>query len=330
MLTHRGFSAWISCDGMELPEFKPECDDERNVVSCWIPSHNGQSFKVHWKDHGGYVDSSAYIYLDEHMVPGRFLFGFGETERGTMRVGTDAEVPFVFSAPPEEDEGDEKDANINVVKLKIKRVRRMESATANVYAAPPRPKKALKGTHRVVWGPQRPSSVQRPQTWTTQLYDPAEPVYVTFVFKYRPMDALEALGVVKGLSIEDLQEEESEVGEEEEEEEDDEATHLEAAAGQKRKQPLLTPSPSPGPSTKRFKTASRTPSYAIALPTLPELDTDLQAFSQESLSSTSTLPSFTFDSPISHAASLDSSQSSSSSQSGSSQQTSPNRKYYRY
>lgn len=47
------------------------------------------------------MDTSAYIYLDGHTVPGRFLFGYGEAERGAMRVGVDTEVPFVFSKPSE-------------------------------------------------------------------------------------------------------------------------------------------------------------------------------------------------------------------------------------
>ncbi|KAI0082612.1 hypothetical protein K474DRAFT_1585057 [Panus rudis PR-1116 ss-1] len=97
MLTHRGFTAWVTCDGKSLYEFKPVVNSDTNKVTCWIPSEPGKRFTVHWKDHGSLVDTASYIYLDGYMVPGYFLFGFGEASRGAMRVGPTMERPFVFA-----------------------------------------------------------------------------------------------------------------------------------------------------------------------------------------------------------------------------------------
>ena len=99
------------------------------------------------------------------------------------------------------------DNNTNVIKLKIKRIKRGPSKDANEYKAPPTPKKSVRGGHTIAlvrfihtdsnfdlivlllsYGNQRPTSKQLKQTWSTEAYDPAEPeVYVTFVFKYRPL-----------------------------------------------------------------------------------------------------------------------------------------------
>lgn len=42
MLTHRGFSAWITSDNMELVEFEPRTDEKANKVICWIAGPIGK------------------------------------------------------------------------------------------------------------------------------------------------------------------------------------------------------------------------------------------------------------------------------------------------
>ena len=112
MLTHRGFSAWIVVNGETLPEYLVAVDTNVNRVSCWIPSEEGQvcalaemlhilkrtlqAFTVFWKDHGGKVDTCAFITLDGFVVPGRFLFGAGEASRQGVRASKYTERPFVF------------------------------------------------------------------------------------------------------------------------------------------------------------------------------------------------------------------------------------------
>ena len=55
-----------------------------------------QTFRVHWRDEGSKVDTAAYITLDGYKVPGRYLWGKGETSRGGIRTGPNTERPFTF------------------------------------------------------------------------------------------------------------------------------------------------------------------------------------------------------------------------------------------
>jgi len=96
MLTHRGFSAWIVVDGTQVPEYLVAVDNDTNRVSCWIPGEEGQRFSVYWRDHGGKVDTCAFITLDGFVVPGRFLFGEGMACREGVRTSRTTERPFVF------------------------------------------------------------------------------------------------------------------------------------------------------------------------------------------------------------------------------------------
>ncbi len=115
MIDFRGFSAWITCDDMELAEFGPRFDEKNRTVTCWIAGPVGkvcapstrlldllsdryaQAFVVHWRDHGSQVDSASYIYFDGFKVSGQFLFGYGEELRRGIRVSPQEDRPFVFS-----------------------------------------------------------------------------------------------------------------------------------------------------------------------------------------------------------------------------------------
>ncbi|KZT26516.1 hypothetical protein NEOLEDRAFT_1062733 [Neolentinus lepideus HHB14362 ss-1] len=101
VVSHRGFSAWISCEGRMLPEFEVAVDSKTHRVTSWIPSFEGKPFVVHWKDQGSKIDTAAYITLDGLTVAGRFLPGEGETYRDGVRTGPNMERPFVFSKVPE-------------------------------------------------------------------------------------------------------------------------------------------------------------------------------------------------------------------------------------
>jgi hypothetical protein len=56
-----------------------------------------QTFRVHWRDEGSKIDTAAYITLDGYKVPGRYLWGKGETSRGGIRTGPNTERPFTFA-----------------------------------------------------------------------------------------------------------------------------------------------------------------------------------------------------------------------------------------
>jgi len=206
MLTHRGFSAWIVVDGKPLPEYLVAIDSNANQVSCWIPSEEGKPFAVHWQDHGGQVDTCSFITLDGFVVPGRFLFGDGVASRQGVRTSSSTERPFIFqkvdeTASETSSEGSSKD--VGVVALRIKRVARVDLRPANTILEL---SKTLLGKRKagdfcVGYGEEHPSDEQFPSTWSVVPHDKTvsggkQPsTYVSFVFRYRSREFLEAQGI---------------------------------------------------------------------------------------------------------------------------------------
>ncbi|KAI0780949.1 hypothetical protein BD413DRAFT_660032 [Trametes elegans] len=202
MLTHRGFSAWITSDNMELVEFEPRTDEKANKVICWIAGPIGKPFVVHWRDHGSNVDSASYIYFDGFKVSGQFLYGHGEELRRGVRVGPQEERPFVFSRIEQDDaigyDAQASNKNVGSITLEIKQIKRVEVYGPNKVREPP---KVIRG-HRqegdvcVRYGETRPTATQKP-TWKIRPHDPDAPgPFVTFMFRYRSKDWLMEQGII--------------------------------------------------------------------------------------------------------------------------------------
>ncbi|KAJ7273326.1 hypothetical protein C8J57DRAFT_1317550 [Mycena rebaudengoi] len=206
MLTYRGFSAWIVADGKPLPEYLVAEDTKASKISCWIPSSEGQKFTVHWKDHGGKVDTCSFITLDGFVVPGRFLFGEGETWRQGVRSSMNTERPFMFQRV-EADESSNKVASkdIGMITLRIKRIRRVASRPANTVQQLPSTTlgKRKAGELRVGFGDDSQAFEQFAYTWSVKPYEKDAPAgaknpstYVSFVFRYRTREFLQMQGIM--------------------------------------------------------------------------------------------------------------------------------------
>ncbi|KAK2466795.1 hypothetical protein APHAL10511_001053 [Amanita phalloides] len=206
MLTHREFSAWVVVEGRELPEYLVAVDDEASRVSCWIIGEEGCPFSVHWKDHGGLVDTCGYITLDGFTVPGRFLFGEGTACRGGVRTSPTTERPFVFQKVHEDVvptvQAGAKD--IGMITLRIKRVTRMANKPANAFQVLPSmvAGKQQAGDLCIGFGEETPAFRQHLSTWTVEPYEKDDPLstipktYISFVFRYRTREFLEAQGII--------------------------------------------------------------------------------------------------------------------------------------
>jgi len=207
-IIHRGFSAWIECEGKHIPVFKPQLDVTRERISCWIPSEPGKAFTVHWRDlgQGGGVDTASYIYLDGFMVPGKYLFGFGEASRGGVRVGQTAERPFMFGQVQTDDFGVPQGRSNGKIVLKIKRVRKIPDLTRppNKFQTPPDNSKGkrIAGHPYINYGNVRGTQKQWDFTYKFVPYDPANPgTFVAFEFRYATLDYLVGRGII---SVSDL------------------------------------------------------------------------------------------------------------------------------
>ncbi|KIM48895.1 hypothetical protein M413DRAFT_89409 [Hebeloma cylindrosporum] len=205
MLKHRGFSAWIESNGNAVPEYLVALDETANRVSCWIPGIEGQTFTVYWQDHGGTIDSCAFITLDGLVVPGRFLFGDGIASRGGVRVSKSSEKPFIFQKVPENVsesplQSSGKDAGMII--LKIKRIRRVAVRPANSLQSLPSSVlgKRKVGDLSIGFGQEVKAYEQYDTTWQVTAYEDETPgakpsTYVSFVFRYRSPEFLEIQGI---------------------------------------------------------------------------------------------------------------------------------------
>ncbi|KAF9246146.1 hypothetical protein BU15DRAFT_38400, partial [Melanogaster broomeanus] len=199
MLTHRGFSAWIVSEDEQLREYLVAVDTNAHRVSCWIPSEAGKSFSVHWKDEGTDVHSCSFISLDGFVVPGRFLFGHGQTSRDGIRTGPATERPFMFAEQPHNASDEQSSREAGTIVVKIKRVIMEGQKSANKLQRPPDAsgsQNSLLG-HRIGYGEERPTYEQYPTTWQVKPYDESSKrSYVTFVFRYRSREFLLSQGIM--------------------------------------------------------------------------------------------------------------------------------------
>ncbi|KAF8623539.1 hypothetical protein AX15_006315 [Amanita polypyramis BW_CC] len=205
MLMHREFSAWIVVDGKELPEYLVALDIEANRISCWIPGEEGQPFSVHWKDHGGKVDTCSYITLDGFTVPGRFLFREGTACREGVRTSRTAERPFIFQKVHEDiTPTAQAAAAVGMITLRVKRITRVASQPANALQALPHAVlgKRKAGDLCIGFGEETPAFEQYSSTWSVMPYEKDDSpsktpkTYVSFVFRYRTREFLEARGII--------------------------------------------------------------------------------------------------------------------------------------
>jgi len=207
MLTHRGFSAWVVSNGQALPEYLVAVDEQSHRVSCWIPGAEGHTFDVYWQDHGGNVDSCGFIVLDGLVVPGRFLFGQGIASRGGLRASKSTERPFMFHKIPEiAIESPQRAAakEAGMITLKIKRIKRVLHRPPNAIQSLPGLTvlgKRKVGDLCIGFGEEVPTFEQYSSTWSVVPHDQDIPgatkpsTYVSFVFRYRSPDFLEAQGI---------------------------------------------------------------------------------------------------------------------------------------
>ncbi|KAL0946679.1 hypothetical protein HGRIS_012867 [Hohenbuehelia grisea] len=209
MLTHKGFSAWICCDGNPITEYLVTVEEEESRVSCWIPGEEGKQFSVAWLDHGSKINTAGYIALDGFTVAGRFLFGDGKAERSGLRSGPNSERPFTFMSVPEDasagSSASSASKDVGTISLWIKQVQLVGSRPANPIQAMKSP--SVLGKRKadelcVGYGEERETYHQSPITWSVKplgenISEGTKPsTFLTFVFRYRSREFLMAQGIM--------------------------------------------------------------------------------------------------------------------------------------
>ncbi|KAJ7646756.1 hypothetical protein FB45DRAFT_1019058 [Roridomyces roridus] len=102
------FSAWITVDGVETPEYHVETSTDNKVVACWIASETGKKFSIHWKNFAYAADAKGDIEIDGTSLSGRFLYGKKLPACATKDGVREGEMvrPFVFSSLATTDDDD--------------------------------------------------------------------------------------------------------------------------------------------------------------------------------------------------------------------------------
>ncbi|KAJ6629481.1 hypothetical protein B0H10DRAFT_1987367 [Mycena sp. CBHHK59/15] len=206
MLHWREFSAWITIDGVEAPEYDVETSQDEKTVTCWIASELGKKFSVCWRNTSYRHDTSGGIKMDGNPCGGLVVYGRtvpknakkeGVVDRLTVR-------PFVFSSLTLTDDdtflgGATQHQDLGVIELAITPIHIVGqgAAASNKSLASlkvhERSKKAV--TQQITLAKAEPLSA--PQSFVSSKR--AGPDLVKFVFKYRPLDILQANGIAPQL-----------------------------------------------------------------------------------------------------------------------------------
>ncbi len=114
-LRHRGYGAYISCDGEELDAYKTKVENDK-VISCYIASEVGkvrirgrkrddgkkptrlQEFRVHWVDSTPPSHLSVEVRMDgRRMATLSHTKQSSKTSNGGFRIAIDAHCPYQFA-----------------------------------------------------------------------------------------------------------------------------------------------------------------------------------------------------------------------------------------
>ncbi|KIJ98149.1 hypothetical protein K443DRAFT_681020 [Laccaria amethystina LaAM-08-1] len=201
MLQLGNLSAWITVDGKELKEYGVEISDDGKEATCWIPSKVGQQFVVNWK----YTSRArrlptplgARLFLDGTKFSGGHM---SDRPTTVTRIGVPSSKttvkPFVFSKVELTDDDNflAMPSGIGEIKIVISEISVEKNTKALSYKAAMQelPQKVHERSKKgIVHGVSLANDVRRPEdsatVTKTRLRD-----LVTFVFKYRPLDVLQA------------------------------------------------------------------------------------------------------------------------------------------
>ncbi|KZV90882.1 hypothetical protein EXIGLDRAFT_750442 [Exidia glandulosa HHB12029] len=211
MPKHRGFNAWITCDGDKLDEYLVEVNaKDGDVVECWVPSQAGKSFSVCWQNENKKpTATSGHIFIDGVDLasaiarPGRK----SHVERSGAKTTSSHLRPFQFSVLPLTD--DEKVApiidpsvkEIGTIRVEITRVilgAEVPFKAVTVEERGPVHEKAKKaGAHVTKFGDMKRSTKGRTSAVSNAPYDPDRTTpWVTFIFRYRSREFLMAQDII--------------------------------------------------------------------------------------------------------------------------------------
>ncbi|KAJ4468619.1 hypothetical protein C8J55DRAFT_480149 [Lentinula edodes] len=81
-------SAWITIDGVVIPEYNVGVELTTDVVSCFVPSQAGKSLGVHWHIDACLVPTAGFLKVDGQHCDGRVLPAYDPSVPGSQYSAT--------------------------------------------------------------------------------------------------------------------------------------------------------------------------------------------------------------------------------------------------
>ncbi|KAH8113142.1 hypothetical protein DFH11DRAFT_1603214 [Phellopilus nigrolimitatus] len=210
MPKHLGYEAWVQCGGRRIKEWRPEVIG--NVVTCWIASKPGKTFEIQFRNHrhlrvstlvkfavDGRFESSMCINVDDDNDPPELVMLGIPVDRKSWH-------PFKFCEQSWTDDEallrDEADLGLISVKVSQVRAHRLHVKDRDVYPklrdndfVSENKKKLI--PHSVGFGENTVETETFHAVEMESLDGEGEiEVFVSFNFKFRPHDLLQAEGIV--------------------------------------------------------------------------------------------------------------------------------------
>ncbi|KAI0362102.1 hypothetical protein OH77DRAFT_1416315 [Trametes cingulata] len=200
-LVHRGFGAWVSCDGQELEHFQAKVEGDK-VMSCYVPGDGSKEYKAHW------IDSKPPTHLSiEVRTDGRRIGVVSHTKGSTkasaagLRVPVDANCSSQFLHVSSGDDAlpSAYNEDIGTIELRLRRARDFiavpptSKLPATSGSSRQRPHSNAGSTKRTPLGQREATQPRATVLRPILIYDKP---YVTFRFMYRPREVLEANGII--------------------------------------------------------------------------------------------------------------------------------------
>ncbi|KZP16452.1 hypothetical protein FIBSPDRAFT_958018 [Athelia psychrophila] len=181
-----GFAAFIACGNEEVPCYGIEKSEDGKEAVCWIASEVGKEFSVRW---------TKPTYLSKTVMRGHVQIDNMDCGGIVMR---EVEVPDLVYCKQDDDKFLDTspplglgDIVLSIYRIEITSIRdRVPSAPPQEQQVHERTKKAT--VHRVKLGTEQTCASTR--IFFGKHLD--EHPIATFVFKYRPLDVLQANGIV--------------------------------------------------------------------------------------------------------------------------------------
>jgi len=190
-----------------LEVFKPEVEGgDGKTATCWIPSEVGKKFEVNWTDIYGGVATTGDVAIDGAVKTKCVIHGHRKgatTSAEGVYVSQNEHKPFLFSAlqvTEDESANIRISADLGTVSLTIWRVVITEvnkpfnpRAVQTDAHGPVHEKSKKGGSHVVAFGAAERSKSMITKCAVTP-YSAADAItpWVKFVFRYRPLDLLQA------------------------------------------------------------------------------------------------------------------------------------------